>query len=91
MKIYISGGITGKYDYKKQFDETEIKLKNMRHTVLNPTSVPLGLEYDDYMHIAYAMIDVADSIYMLKGWTKSKGANLEHEYALKQGKMMLYE
>ncbi len=68
MKIYISGKITGLFDYKEKFDEVESKLKNMGHTVLNPTILPLGLEYDEYMNLSYAMIDCADGVYMLDNW-----------------------
>lgn len=91
MKIYISGKITGLFDYKEKFDEVESKLKNMGHTVLNPTILPLGLEYDEYMNLSYAMIDCADGVYMLDNWKDSNGAKLEIEYAKRKDKKVFYE
>lgn len=86
MKVYISGKITGLFNYAENFREVEAQLKADRHVVLTPLMTPLGLEYDDYMKLAYAMIDVADAVIMLDNWTESKGAMLEYDYAKEWGK-----
>ena len=44
------------------------------------------MEYEDYMHIDFAMIDVADMVYFLNDWQDSPGAIREHEYAAKHDK-----
>ena len=37
---------------------------------------------DDYMKISFCLLEMAEAIYMLKGWENSKGANREYGYAL---------
>ena len=91
MKIYIAGKITGEPNYKETFKIVENDLLEAGHTVLNPSILPLGFEHEEYMHICYAMIDVCDSVYMLSNWKDSKGAKLEQNYALDQGKLVAYE
>ena len=91
MKVYISGKITGLFDYKEKFKKAEDKLINMGHAVLNPAIAPAGLKYDEYMHISYAMIDCSDCLYVLNNWKDSKGANLEIEYANKLNKLIFFE
>lgn len=93
MVIFISGKITGDFiNYKEKFAKAEEYLKSKGHVVINPTITPLGLNnYEDYIHVTYAMIDVSDALYMLKDWEKSKGANLEYDYAIKNKKEIFFE
>jgi hypothetical protein len=91
VKIYISGKITGKFDYKGEFDRAEIFLKEMGHVVLNPTVIPPHFTYDEHMMIDLVMVDVSDAIYMLKNWTKSKGANIEYNYAKEKNKQIIFQ
>lgn len=88
MKVYISGQITNKPDYKKHFDMVQKYLEEQGHAVMNPACLLNGFEYDEYMHVCYAMLDVCDAIYMLEGWGESKGANLEYGYAAKNNKLV---
>lgn len=85
-KIYISGPITDIEDYMKNFDNAEKKLKSAGFSVVNPVKVlsqmPEDTEYEEYMDMAMMMLSMCDSIYMLKGWEKSTGANREYGYAL---------
>lgn len=85
-KAYISGKITGCKEYKKIFKDAEIELKKLGYLVMNPAELPEGFEYDEYMHVCYAMIDVCDIICMLSNSCDSPGARIELEYALKKGK-----
>lgn len=91
MRVYISGKITGEFNYKEKFDTAEKMLKKKGHIALNPTIIPLGLEYDQYIKIDLAMVDAADAIYMLDNWTDSRGANIEYDHANLQGKKILYQ
>lgn len=89
--VYIAGPITGHADYKQQFFEAEQRLRAQGHVVLNPAALPVGMPYEKYFPICFAMIDVSETVYFLRGWEKSTGARDELVYALKQRKGMQFE
>lgn len=95
MRVYISGPITGHDDYMEKFHAAEEKLKAAGHMVYNPAHansyMPEGTTYEEYMRIAFLLLDMADAIYMLKGWENSKGANREYGYALGSDKKIVFE
>ena len=91
MIIYVAGKITGDPNYKAKFDKAAVRLSAKGHVVLNPSMLPLGLDYDDYMHIDFAMIDVADAVYFLKDYKSSNGAMKEWHYAMLVNKEIRYE
>lgn len=80
MKIYIAGKITGDPDYAEKFSEVADLLTQRGITVLSPAVLPEGMRPGDYMRICFAMIDVADAVFFLPGWTESIGASLERRY-----------
>ena len=86
MKIYISGEITNDPNYKEKFAETEEYLKAKGYVIMNPAILPEGFDYEDYMTICFAMIDVCDLMFMIKGWEKSDGAKRESYYACAKNK-----
>lgn len=89
--IYIAGQITGSENFKKIFKAAEIDLKKRGWIPMNPATLNGGFEHTEYMHICYSMIDVCDTVYLLLGWQKSKGAVMEHEYAIKNHKDIIRE
>lgn len=94
MKIYISGPITGNPDYKKQFADAATKLRKEGHQVLDPTvwsREGLELDYEEYMVLDLAMVDVADAVLMLPGWQNSKGAQREYWRAKEKEKIVLVD
>ena len=93
MILYLSGAITNVPNYKHAFTRAEWKYKLQRHTVLNPAMLPESKEltYDAYMRMSIALLAEADGIVMLKGWEKSKGANIELEYAKQHGKQVIFD
>ena len=84
-KIYLSGPISGKPDFKEAFQAAEDLLKKhyspLNVIVLNPAKLPQGLRYSDYMSIDMAMLQVCDTIALLAGWEESEGSTAEHAYA----------
>ena len=92
MKLYLSGAITGTYDYMDRFSMAEKSLE-VKHTIINPAKVnaqlPSDTDYEDYMKMSFCMLDMCDGIYLLKGWEKSCGSNRELGYAMAKGKIIL--
>ncbi|QIQ61341.1 hypothetical protein V039C_0063 [Vibrio phage V039C] len=73
-KIYIAGPMSGHEDFNKAaFFEAETKFDFRKLTPINPAILPNGLTQGQYMDICFAMIRAADTIYLLKGYEKSKG------------------
>ena len=84
--VYISGPITGKANYKKDFERAEAELRSRGCTVLNPAKLPDGLTNAEYMRINFASIDSADAVLLLPDWCSSPGASLEWMYCEYIGK-----
>lgn len=70
MKIYISGAITGTDNYMERFAKAEKELTEQGYSVVNPAKVnaqlPEDTDYEDYMKMSFCMLDMCDSICMLK-------------------------
>lgn len=83
MTVYIAGPMTGRPNYNfDAFFAAEERLRREGYKVLNPAKIGLLPEYEMYWPINKAMIDGADTIYMLNGWLDSPGARREFEYAV---------
>ena len=95
MKIYISGAITGTDDYMERFAKAEKELTEQGYLVVNPAKVnaqlPEGTSYEEYMKMSFCMLDMCESIYMIKGWKKSCGANRELCYAMVKDMIIMFE
>lgn len=93
--IYISGKITGTDDYLQRFERAEKHLNNMNITdVINPAKVNSylpELSYNQYIKMSLCMLEMCDTIYMLKNWENSVGAKLEWEYAKANNYKIMYE
>ena len=86
MKLYISGPMSGIKDYNyPAFNEAAAILRINGHKTYNPAEIgvpryPLSNDkslWVYYMKEAIRLLLKADSIVMLPGWKKSKGAKTE--------------
>ena len=95
MKIYISGAITGTDDYMERFANAEKELTENGYSAINPAKVnaqlPEDTSYEEYMKMCFCMLDMCDSICMLKDWEKSCGSNRELGYAMAKDMIIMYE
>ena len=94
MRVYIAGKITDCEEAKQRFEAAAAWLQNQGCDVISPyaigTILPV-LEHEDYMHISFALIDVADAVYFLGNWRESCGASQEMGYAIAKGKKLYFE
>lgn len=99
MTVYLSGGITGREDYKSEFKEAKRRIADGEicsvgiiptSIVLNPAELPRGLSDWQYMRICFSMIDCADVVIALLSGRESRNARLEHDYAKYIGKRIIY-
>lgn len=94
-KIYISGGITNVLNYMERFAKAQKTLEAQGYSVINPAAVnynmPKDTTYEEYMQMAFTMLDMADGIFMLKNWQQSCGANREYGYAIGTDKKIMFE
>ncbi len=97
MKIYISGAISNNPNYKEDFERAEDYLQKEYPSaeIINPALVnsclPKSTTHEEYMRMSFCMMDMCDSVYFIKGWEESKGANQEYGYALAKDKIILFE
>ncbi len=92
MIVFISGAIqNSKKPYKEKFQEAHLHLESLGHSVLNPSFLPSDMPLTKYMPICMAMLEQADAIYMLSDFRDSEGAMLELDYAMYQGKKVMFE
>ena len=94
-RMYISGAISGRphYEVQKQFAEAETKVKQWQYEPVNPINngVPTDSPWHTHMMADLAMLLTCGAIFMLEGWEKSDGANIEHLFAQKMQIPIIYE
>ena len=97
-KIYISGPISGKkIEYAMQnfkFAEKELKRYWCYKEIVNPFDIRpfLGIKnWWCYMITDLWELRKCNSIFMLRGWKRSRGACIEHLYAVWTNKIIIYQ
>lgn len=95
MKVYISGRITG-LDYnavKRRFQLAEEFLTSLSLEPINPLKNGLSSSdaWIDHICRDIKMLHGCRAIYMLDDWMDSKGATIEYDFAIRTGKIVLFE
>lgn len=92
MNIYISGPMRGMDNYYENFLRAERKLTKGGHRVASPAAIDFtGIPREQVLGIDLSLLNLCDTIYMLKGWEQSCGANREYGYALAKGLDIMFE
>ena len=93
--VYISGAITGTEGYAEHFQKAQKWLEERGYRVINPAEVMSSiagvLGYEDLMELDMVLLRKVDTLYLLRGWERSRGANREYGFALGAGKRIRKE
>lgn len=86
-KIYISGPISGLplEKVKQAFNDAEIHhALGMDYEPVNPLNngLPTNATWEEHMRADLRLLLDCDTIYMLEGWEKSRGARIEYALAV---------
>lgn len=90
MKVYISGPITGNENYVYEFKQREKELFESGYKPVSPVTSgrllkkKLGREpsWEEYIEDALKVLKDCEGINFLPGWEKSRGAKIEHDFAV---------
>lgn len=81
-RIYIAGPMSGLPDLNyPAFDAQAAKLRAKGCHVENPAENPECDSWEAYMRAAITQLMTCDTIVLLPGWDKSRGACIEHRLA----------
>lgn len=93
-KIYIAGPMSNLPGFNyPAFNAKAQELRAKGHTVVNPADhgVIDGMVWEDYLRFDIGNLVRCESIYMLPGWSNSKGARLEYHTAVQLGMPIYFD
>lgn len=89
--VYIAGPMSNLPNYNRDnFNRAEAVAMMVGYKVVNPAILPHDWPPKSYLPVCIAMLDIADTIWMLEGWEGHSGAETELAYAKAQGKTVVY-
>lgn len=85
--VYLSGPVSGDLDgHQQEFSLARRLVRKAGYIPVDSSFLPLGLMESDYMRISISILEAADMVVALKGWTHSQGAQIEWAYAQRIGR-----
>ena len=94
-KVYIAGKVTGDPGYKAKFAEAERILRDNSLGILQPVNpaefVPEGMGWHRAMALCLLRLAGCSTVYFLPDWRDSRGARIEHRWAKKLRKKIIYQ
>jgi hypothetical protein len=93
-RVYIAGPMSGLPELNyPAFHAKAAELRALGYHVENPAEnpEPACRSWLGYMRLAVAQIAACDAVYLLPGWSKSRGACIEHQLAAGLGLEFLEE
>ncbi len=94
LTIYVSGKITLNPDFEKQFNAAVSTLEAQGYKVVDPRTVCSNIKngsWEEYMIPNLIALSQCDAIYMIRNWHSSPGARIEHLWAERTKKIIIYE
>lgn len=94
-KVYISGAITGVDGYLEKFAKAQEHLETQGYEVVNPAAInallPKSTTWQEYMEVSMKLLEMCDTVFFLRGFEKSCGANREYGWSLAKGLKIIVE
>jgi len=102
MKVYISGGMSDHFALNfKEFYAKQLAFEELGFTVISPAqnaaehlrvNEDVPRSWEEWLAVDRALIrNEADAIYVMKGYTHSRGAMEELAEAVQKGIIIMYE
>lgn len=99
MRIYLAGPMSGIPDFNfPAFERAAKQLRDLGHDVVSPhemhataTSDSTQASWPQLMRQALSMMLTCDAVYLLRGWSDSKGAKIEWRLAHDLSFTVLYQ
>jgi len=95
MLIYIAGKVTDlpEHIYKTKFDNAEHGLLLLKFKVVNPLKLPHNHDksWKEYLREDLKALKKCDGAFMLYNWKDSRGALIEHWFAKRYNKTIIYQ
>jgi len=94
MTIVLCGKITGEPDYPKLFENAreQVQMRFPNAKIISPTDIGMDeFTWDECMAVTCALIHGAKNVFMLKNWSESQGARVEHDVAERFGYNIFFE
>lgn len=85
-RIYIAGPMTGLPELNyPAFHAAAEDLRSQGYQVENPAEGPAEASYEAYLCRGLLQLMTCDTVALLPGWERSRGARIEHQVALALG------